>query len=127
MPDPMQEVLAGDLLTGADGIVEKVNENFEARHGWDSATKTTTYTQDDDDEILIGDTTGGGFTITLLPAAQWANRSILIFKSVAANTLTIEGDSAETINGAANVALTAQYSYRRLFSTGTAVLVIGNE
>lgn len=127
MADPMQAIATADNFAGADGVVEKLNENFDARHGFDVRTVTTTATQLATDEVILGDTTAGGFTITLLPLASWANRSLVILKLVAANTLTIDGSGAETVNNSATVALTARYSYRRIFNTGTELVVIGNE
>ena len=69
-------------------------------------TVTATYAALSADDYIIGDTTAGGFTITL--AAPKSGRRVIVMKSVAANTLTVA--SASNINGAATAALTTRWS-----------------
>ena len=71
------------------------------------ATKTTTYTFLGTDYAIVGDTTGGGFTVNL-EAAPATGQIHVIKKAVAANTLTL-GGNGKNIDGAANVAITIQY------------------
>lgn len=71
------------------------------------ATKTTTYTFLGTDYAIVGDTTGGGFTVNL-EAAPTTGQIHVIKKAVAANTLTL-GGNGKNIDGAANVAITTQY------------------
>lgn len=76
-------------------------------------SKTTTYTVDDTDygRTIKADATGGGFTITLLPAATAGDGfEVTVIKTdSSANAVTVDGDGSETINGSANLAIGYQY------------------
>ncbi|OQW48868.1 MAG: hypothetical protein A4C66_05940 [Nitrospira sp. HN-bin3] len=61
-----------------------------------------------DDSVDV-DTTSGNITVTLPPAASVPGKQYHIKKSVAANTLTVDGNGSETIDGAATLAWTTQY------------------
>lgn len=62
----------------------------------------------------------GSYTITLPSAASAANRIYVIKKiDATANTVTIDGDGAETIDGASNTVLTAQWESVTIQSNGT--------
>ena len=93
-------------------------------------TVTTTYTATLDDDIIIADSGGGGtFTITLPTAASAYDAAtgtgkILTFVNVHTDDVTIDGDGAETINGAANVVLDVQYERLTIVSNGTAWIAL---
>lgn len=81
---------------------------------------TTTYTQTQNDGTILGNATGGAFTVTLLSAARMIGQRVTIKKTDAsANAVTIDGNSAETIDGAATVALSTQYAFRTIQSDGS--------
>jgi hypothetical protein len=81
------------------------------------STKVAAYTAVDGD-VLLCDASGGAFSVTLPPAASGA--SILVKKTDAsANAVTVDGDAAETIDGALTLALAAQYAAITLWSDGT--------
>lgn len=84
-------------------------------------TKTGTYTIAEEDIGVLGNTNGGGFTLNLPAAATLGiKRKIVIIKKIdAANTLTIDGNAAETIDGAATIALTKLNETVILISDGT--------
>jgi hypothetical protein len=82
------------------------------------------YTVDlNSDYLILPNTTAASRTITLPPIADaydalsQTGRQYIIQKPIAANSIVIEGNAAETINGAANQTLTTQYS--------SAILVAG--
>lgn len=82
------------------------------------------YTVDlNSDYLILPNTTAASRTITLPPIADaydalsQTGRQYIIQKPIAANSVIIEGNAAETINGAANQTLTTQYS--------SAILVAG--
>ena len=81
------------------------------------ATKTTTYTATGNDGLLIGDTSGGGFTITL-PSAASNPGKVLRFKNIGTNTLTLARAGSDTIDGATSRTLTVQYEAIELVSDG---------
>lgn len=77
--------------------------------------------------VYLVDCTGGAITVTLPPAADCTSREYVIKKSdVSGNTITIEGDGAETIDGALNKTVSNQYNYYAVKSNGSAWYIIGN-
>lgn len=71
---------------------------------------STTYIAQPND-IILADTTTAGFTITLPPASKSQNALIRVMKvSADGHTLTIDGNGADTINGAATATTTTQYA-----------------
>lgn len=82
-------------------------------------TKTTTYTALAGD-VLLCDATGAAFTVTLPAAATVSGQSISVKKTDAsANAVTVDGDGAETIDGATTLPLATQYTAVTLWSDGT--------
>ena len=69
----------------------------------------TPYTVLDEEDSIFVDTTSGNVTVNLPAVASSTGRKIRVTKTVAANTVTIDGDGSETINGATTATLTAQY------------------
>lgn len=74
--------------------------------------------------VIKGNTSAGDVTITLPAASNATNRIYTFIKTAAANTLTIDGDGAETINGSATLAYTNQYSRLTIVSNGTEWLIM---
>jgi hypothetical protein len=83
-------------------------------------TVTASETLRESDAFLVADTTAGSVTLTLPKAAFMLGRLLWIKKLVAANTLTVDGDGSETIDGAATLAWATQYTTNRLLSNGSA-------
>jgi hypothetical protein len=79
-------------------------------------TKTGAYTATNDDYVI--DCTSGTFTVTL-PASSGRTGRILIIKNSGAGTITVDGNGAETIDGAATVTLAVQYGTIQIMSDGT--------
>lgn len=80
------------------------------------ATKTATYTTSVLDRTILGNTTAGGFTVTLISAVATPNQ--YSFRNIGtANTLTVATTGGQTINGSATLALTTGQS-ARLVSNG---------
>lgn len=77
-----------------------------------SRTVTANTTALDSDDLILGDTTSGSITITLPPADQNLGRRFTAKKKAAANTLTLDANGSELIDGAATLAWTTnQQSY----------------
>ncbi len=75
----------------------------------------------DQNRIFLANANGGAFTVTL-PAVATVNSgfSITVIKiDSSANAVTIDGSGAETINGAATIALTQQYQAVELWTNGS--------
>lgn len=71
------------------------------------------------DDVVLVDTTGGSVTLTLPRAATVRGQWFVFKKLIAANTLTLDGADAETIDGAATLAWTTQYQSYTIYSDGT--------
>ncbi len=76
------------------------------------------------DSTLLADASSGSFTITLPTAAQAKFKEYAFKKTNAANTVTIDANGTELIDGALTAALTAQYSILRIKSDGSAWQVV---
>jgi hypothetical protein len=83
-------------------------------------TKTAAHTVAEDDDVVLCDATGGAFTVTLPKAGLFTGKQVIIKKiDASANAVTIDGNGAETIDGAATVAMSTQYESRTLFAGST--------
>lgn len=75
------------------------------------ATKTGHYTLTDDDDLILVDCSGGSRTITLQAVATAKQKPYYIKKiDSSGNAMVIDGNASETIDGAANVSTTVQYT-----------------
>ena len=71
--------------------------------------KTTAYTATTTDHTLLGDTTGGAFSITL-PASP-VDGQVYVFKKIdsSSNTLTVDGNG-NNIDGSATLGISARWT-----------------
>lgn len=84
-----------------------------------SALKTANTTVTAADRLLYVDTSAGSRTMTLPPAATPAPYTPFSFiKAHVSNSLIIDGDGAETVDGAATLTLTALNARAVLYSDG---------
>jgi hypothetical protein len=74
--------------------------------------------------LVKADTSGGNVTVTLPPASAVSGYEVKVKKMTAANTLTLDGDGSETIDGAATLAWTVQYQAFTVVSDGTAWSIV---
>lgn len=88
-------------------------------------TITGATTLDSTYSTILCDATSAGFTVTL-PAATGCSGRIYNIKKIdsTGNTVTIDGDSAETIDGAATKVINTQYSGYTIQSNGTSWYII---
>jgi len=71
---------------------------------------TTTFQCDRYHFMIDADASGGAFTVTLYPSSYVKGQIMIVKKTDSGgNAVTVDGWSAETIDGAANVSLAAQY------------------
>jgi hypothetical protein len=87
-------------------------------------TKSADYTATATDYVLLVDATSAAVTITLPAVATSAGLVYVIKKIDAANNVVIDGNAAETIDGAATVTLSAQWQSKMIACDGTAWFVI---
>lgn len=69
-------------------------------------------------DIVLGDTDGGAFTLTLPPVAERFKAMCIKNIGTSGNDLTVDGSGAETIDGSATAVLT-DLSAVRIQSDGT--------
>lgn len=83
-------------------------------------TKTGNYTATATDYTIICNASGGSFTITLPAAASHTDRVYNIKKiDSSANTITVDGNSSETIDDSTTAILTTQYESITIQSDGS--------
>ena len=87
--------------------------------------KSGDYTITDLDNVITCDSSGGTITVTLPPAAG-ATGKIYTIKKVdsSVNTVTIDGDAAETIDGDLTKIMVTQYVSMSVISNGSNWLII---
>jgi hypothetical protein len=74
------------------------------------ATKTANYTLADGDDLILMDCTSGNLTVTLHAVATAKQKPYYIKKiDSTGNSMTIDGNASETIDGAATKSTTVQY------------------
>jgi hypothetical protein len=119
MADPTLVGGIGEVYTLAEktklsGIEEEADGTYYAT----VTTATILTLQGQSHQVIMANTTGGSFAVTL-PTATGFTGSITIIKPVSANTLTITPAGAETINGeAGSQTLNSAYTCYRLFAFG---------
>jgi hypothetical protein len=81
---------------------------------------TSAYTATSGDYTILCNATSGAFTVTL-PLAKPNTYKVYIIKKtdVSANAVTIDGNGAETIDGATTQSLSSQYATKTLHCDGT--------
>lgn len=83
-------------------------------------TVTAAYSATEGDWLIRVDTSGGGVTVTLPTAAAMKGLLLTVKKSDGgANTLTVDANGSETIDGATTATTTAAYGVLRLISNGS--------
>jgi hypothetical protein len=88
-------------------------------------TKSADYLATASDHTILVDASGAARVITL-PAAASAPQLLLVIKKIdsSANTVTIDADGAETIDGAATQVIGIQYMSLTIQSNGTAWYIL---
>ena len=86
---------------------------------------TTTHTATKNDDVILCDASGGAFTITL-PAAVNSTGIVLHIKKIdsSVNSVTVDGNSSETIDDATTAIITTQYESIQIICTGSEWFII---
>jgi hypothetical protein len=78
-----------------------------------------------DDYLVLCNATAGVITLTLPVAAASQGRKLVAKKTDAsANAVTVDGNGAETVDGAASISITAQYDSVSVISDGAAWWIV---
>lgn len=96
--------------------------------GFITTTITSATTLNQAHHVILASDASGSFTITLPAAASNTGKVYYIKKTnSSANTITIDGNGAETIDGAATASITTQYDVIRIICDGSAWHIISNK
>jgi len=88
--------------------------------------ETGAYTLTINDSVVLCDSTAAAFTIALPTAVGITGREYVIKKiDSSANAVTVDGNAAETIDGATTYSLATQWKYVRVVSDGTNWVITG--
>jgi len=82
-------------------------------------TITTDYVVTNFDRMIFADTTSNGITIYLPSATTTAGRELIIQKSVAANGVTVQAYTGETVEGSGSVTLSGMGDTITIISNGS--------
>lgn len=77
-------------------------------------------------QVIKGNTTSGSITLTLPTAVGNMGLRIIAMKTSAANTLTLDGNASETINGSATFDLTANNEVAEIISDNANWVIINS-
>jgi len=122
------------MPSGLTAFRDAIDANFQRIHDANHASKTATFTAFSDDatgspkDTYLCDATGGAITANLPAVADTRlGRRVCVIKTDASgNAVTVDGNAAETINGAATYSLAAQWKSVTLENTGTAWIVVAS-
>ncbi len=102
-----------------DGLQSKEDKVIFDNHIIGVVSKTTTYLAVLADEVVLCDATSAGFTVDLPTAVGNTGKSYIVKKiDSSGNAVTIDGNAAQTIDGAATKVLSSQYASARIVSDG---------
>jgi len=120
-PSDRMDLYESSLKTLADACMGGTGGAFTIR----------TITEDDDvvatDDLVIIDASGENVTATLPAAASYSGFRFYFLASDVSNTVTIDGNGAETINGSANFTIDTQWGCFILVSDGTEWWIMSND
>lgn len=118
-PIPSGNLTPEEQLRDLSPVLRFLQENMR-KHPTGVISTTANYTMSDNDFVIKVNATTTTRTVTLLPAGARDGRPVIIKKiDVGVNPVIIDGNGAETIDGAATQTLTAQWSTKWLVSDGT--------
>lgn len=117
----VSELVDDETIQSQDNVISVKNSGIKGlKRILTAVTKTTTYTATSADDVILCSTTGGGWTLTLPAASGITGKEFYIKKTTSdTNALTVDGNGAETIDGATTYILVCQYSAIRIVSDGS--------
>jgi hypothetical protein len=116
---------SGKLLvntTTSHGAYLHVDGNLSSKVSTISADTTI----DASYSMILGDTSSGNVTLTLPAVSGNTGLQYTVKKISASNTLTLDGDGSETIDGSATVAITTNNVAVRIVCNGSAWYIMGH-
>ena len=121
------DVLFGDNTSGdigADDARDFIDSAIGTRY---VSSEDGAVTLDRDDEVVVCDGSVAGFTVTLPAASGYTHKVYtIIAKDVSSGNIVVDGDGAETIDGAATQTLDAAYESITIVCDGTEWFIIAD-
>jgi hypothetical protein len=89
-------------------------------------SQSATYTATTGDEAIPMDASGAARVVNLPAASTMSGKVLRVIKTdSSSNTVTVDGNGSETINGQLTWVLSRSYEYVEIISTGSAWIVLG--
>jgi hypothetical protein len=127
--DSRRNIYNGNYAQGITGDLYAITGSNSAEYGSPGrrlvrTVTGTTYQATYTDDIILGNPSSGTLTVTTLSApfctsSSRLNKSLLIKRIHASNSVVVDGLGSETIDGAATKTLGAQHSWIEIISDGT--------
>lgn len=126
----MTQPTADDLFVMVDdpsgvAVTKKATRANVRKRIVNATAKTANYTLTANDEMILGNTTGGSFTIFVPTAAGNAGKEWTVKKIAGTADLIIDPDLTETIDGASTYRLINVNESVSFMSDGTNLLITG--
>lgn len=121
MPVERQRWVPATTMTQANAQLRRTVEVLDtsARYDVQSANATATLALTFPCTLVLVDTSGGNVTLTLPASRTVPGFRVEVKKLTAPNTLTLDGDSSETIDGAATLAWSTQSQSYAVIADGS--------
>jgi len=105
-----------DILKDIENQVNQMVDGYL----FPTSSVTADYTATVNDSFIPVDATSAAVTVTLKPAAEAKSKRLTVKKiDSSINTVTVDGNGSETIDGATTAVITSQYDSICLMSDGT--------
>jgi hypothetical protein len=106
----------------SESVQQHANDPLAAVKADQAKTLTASDTQNLHYQRHLADTSSASITITCKPAAEWPPFLPYHFQKVSAsNSMIIDGDGSETVDGAATITITENGGVVSLYSDGTTI------
>lgn len=121
MADPLSTLLSTERLveaTAGTGWLDRINDNFAKAQWLNYRTVTAvSVTVATDDDLILVDPTSNAVTLNLPAVATCDGMVLRVRAQNVANTITLDGNASETINGATTKTIGTAGRMATLFAT----------
>lgn len=105
--------------TGFTSVTSNIRQHWASPQIVDVREKTAAYTSLASDDLILNDSSGGAYTLALPPANGIRGKVISVKLATAGNSLTLDPNASETIDGNATDVLSVVGDHRGLVSDGS--------